>query len=134
MEECIFCKIARNEVEHAKIWENEKFVAFLDISQTVKGQTLLIPKEHLESNIYNNREDDISEAMLAAKEVAKLLEKKLGVERVITIIEGLEVNHLHIKLYPYKAEKDKGFPGYTFVGGKDVTPAELHEIKKEIVD
>jgi histidine triad (HIT) family protein len=134
MEECIFCKIARNEVEYAKIWENAKFVAFLDIAQAVKGQALVIPKEHLDSDLYNNRDEDISEAMLASKEVAKLLQTKLGVERVITIIEGLEVNHLHIKLYPYKAEKDEGFPGYSFVGGKDVTPAELHEIKREIVD
>ena len=134
MEECIFCKIANGEVDHARIWENEKYVAFLDVNQAVKGQALVVPKEHLESNIYENREEDISEAMLAAKEVAKLLQKKLNVERVLTIIEGLEVNHLHIKLYPYKKEKDEDFPGYKFIGGKDRTPQELHEIKKEILE
>jgi diadenosine tetraphosphate (Ap4A) HIT family hydrolase len=38
--------------------------------------------------------------MIASKKVAKLLEKKLNVKRVAIVMEGLGVNHVHIKLYP----------------------------------
>jgi len=38
--------------------------------------------------------------MLAAKKVSKLLEKGLKVKRVAMVMEGMGVNHVHIKLYP----------------------------------
>ena len=38
--------------------------------------------------------------MTAAKTVAKILEKGLGVARVSMIMEGMGVNHAHSKLYP----------------------------------
>ncbi len=43
---------------------------------------------------------EYSELMLAAKVVAKILEKGLHVKRVVMVMEGLGVNHVHIKLYP----------------------------------
>jgi histidine triad (HIT) family protein len=46
MEECIFCKIVRGEIPSAKVLENEKVLAFLDINPVSKGHTLVIPKAH----------------------------------------------------------------------------------------
>ena len=44
MEDCIFCKIVRGEIPSAKVLENEKVLAFLDINPVSKGHTLIIPK------------------------------------------------------------------------------------------
>ena len=38
--------------------------------------------------------------MMAAKEVIDMLKKSLKVQRVWMIMEGMWVNHLHLKLYP----------------------------------
>lgn len=40
------------------------------------------------------------ELMLAAKKVSKLLKNGLSVKRVAMAMEGMEVDHAHIKLYP----------------------------------
>ena len=45
--------------------------------------------------------------MLLTKKVAKLLEEKLNVKRVAVIMEGMGINHVHIKLYPIHGVKEK---------------------------
>jgi len=46
MDSCVFCKIVKGEMPCAKIWEDDNFIAFLDIKPATKGMTLLIPKIH----------------------------------------------------------------------------------------
>ena len=38
--------------------------------------------------------------MKTSKKIAKLLDKRLNVQRTALVMEGLGVNHAHIKLYP----------------------------------
>lgn len=102
MENCIFCKIAKGEIPCMKIWENEKYLAFLDINPVTEGMTLVIPKEHKDSRVFKNENSDICEIMSASKEVSGILENKLNIERVGLIFEGVEVDHLHAKLIPIK--------------------------------
>ncbi|MCK5107859.1 MAG: diadenosine tetraphosphate hydrolase, partial [Nanoarchaeota archaeon] len=45
-------------------------------------------------------EDVYSRFMIAAKKVSKILEKGLKVKRVAMVMEGMGINHAHIKLYP----------------------------------
>ena len=129
MKDCIFCKIIRNEIQSVKVWEDENHMAILDIMPNTEGSTLVIPKEHIESNFSNVSDKELSEIILAAKKVAKLLEKKLNVERVALVIEGLEINHLHVKLYPI----GKDYKGYlTTKAGEQKTVEELEEIARRI--
>jgi len=98
--DCIFCKIVSGEIPSEIIWEDENHLAFLDIFPLRKAQTVVIPKEHLHSSIYALPDDKYSALMMAAKKVAELLEKKLGSERTMVVGEGLEIDHVHLKLYP----------------------------------
>ena len=126
MEDCIFCKIFKGEIPCAKIWEDEKFLAFLDINPATEGMTLVIPKYHLDSYIFKNKDGDIKDIMVAAKKVAKMLENALDVDRVAVIFEGIEVNHLHIKLLPLKEGEsvktllNSGYPRPEDEGLKDL--------------
>jgi histidine triad (HIT) family protein len=106
-EECIFCKIAQGIIPSAKVWEDEKHFAFLDRSPNMKGMTLVITKEHYDSDATDMPEKEYCELMLAAKKVAKLLEKSLQVKRAAIVMEGLGVNHVHIKLYPIHGLEEK---------------------------
>lgn len=47
MSDCIFCKIIAGEIPSYTVYEDDHVKAFLDITQTTKGHTLLIPKQHV---------------------------------------------------------------------------------------
>lgn len=96
---CIFCKIAKEEISAVKIWEDEKYLAFLDVNPINMGHTLLIPKKHTDY-IFDLEDEEYFELMLKSKEIAKLLKEKLNPKRIGVIIEGFAVPHIHIHLVP----------------------------------
>ena len=100
MENCIFCKIVGGEIPSVKIWEDKKHIAILDTNPNSEGMTLVIPKKHFHSDATDMPEKEYIDLMVAAKKLAKILEKKLNVKRVAIVMEGLGINHVHIKLYP----------------------------------
>ncbi len=99
MNDCVFCKIVKGEIPHFKIWEDESYVAFLDIGQINPGHTLLIPKKHSEY-LFDMEDAEYSEFLLKAKEIAKLLKLKMDPKRVGLVVEGFGVSHVHIHLVP----------------------------------
>lgn len=107
MENCIFCKIANGEIGSAKIWEDSEFMAVLDINPNTKGMALVMTKKHYDSYAFDMPEDAYQRFMLASKKVAKLLEKGLNVKRVAMVMEGMGINHAHIKLYPLHGITEK---------------------------
>jgi histidine triad (HIT) family protein len=101
MKDCIFCKIGNNEAPSHKIWENKDFVAFLSIFPEVEGMTLVIPKKHENSYFLEVDKKVLNNLIEAAKTVSRLLDKNLeGVSKTKLVFEGLEIDHLHAKLYP----------------------------------
>ena len=148
MENCIFCKIVNGEIPCAKIWEDEKNLAFLDINPNVNGMTLVIPKKHFDSYTFEMPDKEHHELIDASKKVAKLLEKALKVQRVAMVMEGLGINHAHIKLYPIHGldekfkemwAKDKIFfdkyEGYISTQlGPQKSMDELNKLAKEIIE
>lgn len=105
MTDCIFCKIAAREIPSEIVYEDKMHVAFLDINPTTEGMTVVASKRHFDSDFYSNGPEIICSTMTAARNTAQLLKEKLGCERVLTSIEGLEISHLHVKLYPYYANR-----------------------------
>jgi diadenosine tetraphosphate (Ap4A) HIT family hydrolase len=109
-ENCIFCKIAKGEIPSVKIWEDEKHLAILDINPNTEGMTLVLTKEHYDSDPTEIPDKNLKELIIAAKKVANILKKKLKVQKVGFVIEGLGVNHIHVKLYPlYSSNESEGY-------------------------
>ena len=144
--DCIFCKIAKNEVDSAKIWEDSEFFSILDLNPNTKGMALVLTKDHYDSYTFLMPDDIYARFMLASKKVAKVLEKALKVEIIAMVMEGMGVNHAHIKLYPMHGlekefkemiAKDKIFfsdyPGYiTSQMGPPINIEELKNLAEEI--
>lgn len=107
MENCIFCKITTSQILAAKIWEDEKFLAVLDAFPNTKGMALLMPKQHRDSYVFDMESGIYCDFMEAAKKVAKILERGLGVKRVALVMEGMGVNHAHLKFYPLYGLEEK---------------------------
>ena len=100
MSDCIFCKIVAGEIPSVKIWENDDFIAILDVFPSVKGMTLVLPKQHHGSDVIAMDDELYSDFFLAAKKVAAILKKWLWLHRVAIVMEWMGINHAHIKLYP----------------------------------
>src|SRR3990167_2332946 len=108
MSECIFCKIVKGEAPNHKVWEDENYLAFLTIFPNTEGFTVVIPKEHYPSAVFDIPEDVFLGLTLASKKVSKLLESKLkDVGRVGLVYEGFGVDHAHAKLFPMHGTKFK---------------------------
>ena len=117
MENCIFCKIAGDQIPAYKIYEDENTLAFLDISPISEFHTLVIPKAH-----YTNAIDIPGEAFLqvmdTVKKVVDLYKGKLGLENLQLLHNAGEagqqdVFHLHVHIVPRAAGdgKDAILPG-----------------------
>lgn len=108
MTDCIFCKIVLGEAPSFKIWEDDKHLAFLSIFPNTEGASVVITKEHYQSYAFDLPRTVLTDLVLAAKKVAKLLDIKFeDVARTALVFEGFGVNHVHAKLFPMHGTKPK---------------------------
>lgn len=106
MENCIFCKIVAGEIPCEKVYEDETFLAFLDIHPKATGHTLLIPKTHYPWFI--DLPDTLGENLF--KNVTRLsreLKEKYNADYVRVGIVGTDVPHTHVHLIPLKLNAPK---------------------------
>lgn len=107
MTDCIFCKIVKGEIPCHKIYEDEEFLAFLDIFPNTKGMVLVITKKHYPSYVFEMPEEIYKKLLTTTKKIAKILDKVLKVQRTAMVMEGMGVDHAHIKLYPLHGLESK---------------------------
>ncbi|MGV3469642.1 HIT family protein, partial [Limnobacter sp.] len=53
---CIFCEIVSGQQPSHKIWEDDKYLAFLSIFPNTEGFSVVIPKKHLSSYLFDQPE------------------------------------------------------------------------------
>jgi histidine triad (HIT) family protein len=98
MDDCIFCKIVKGEIPCHKVYEDEKYLAFLDINPVSEGHTLLISKTHFRW-VYDV--PNFGEYFEVAKKIALgIKESSLNPEFVSFITVGNEIPHAHIHIIP----------------------------------
>ena len=111
MSDCIFCKIVNGEIPCYKVYEDAEVLAFLDISQTTKGHTLVIPKEHFDNILYCP-EDLLGKVIRVAQKIAQAEVTTLGAQGVNIIINtnevaGQTIMHFHVHVIPRYSDNDK---------------------------
>lgn len=97
MDDCIFCKIVRGDIPSYTVYEDEQFIAFLDIHPRTPGQVQVIPKQH-----YRWVWDvpDVGRYFEVVRTVARAQQKVFGTEWVLSKVVGEEVPHAHIWVFP----------------------------------
>ena len=98
MDNCIFCEISNDCAPAYKIWENQNFLAFLDINPVNPG-TILVPKFHVDT-VFDLDEPLYSELFRVAKKLSQPLQSAMKTHRIGVVIEGFGVAHLHVHLVP----------------------------------
>ena len=96
---CIFCDIIAGKIPAKKVYEDDEFFGFLDISPLTIGHTLVVPKKHVE-NFWELDDKTAADLFVRVKQVSAKLMKKLGAERVMLAVLGVDVPHVHIHLVP----------------------------------
>jgi histidine triad (HIT) family protein len=99
MQDCVFCKIVNGDIVCQKVYEDEKFLAFLDINPVNPGHLDIIPKIH-EGYIFNLPAELYGQIFEIAKKIAKPLQQATNCKRVGMVVEGFGVDHVHLHLVP----------------------------------
>lgn len=99
-QDSIFTKIIKGEIPCHKVYEDEFSFAFMDINPIQAGHVLVVSKKQV-ANFYELNDADYQGLMNAVKKIAEKIklvfsEKK----RIGVMIEGLEVDHVHVKIFP----------------------------------
>lgn len=95
--DCIFCKIVKGEIPAHKVYENDAFLAFLDIRPKSPGHTLVIPKDHTR---WVWDVPNFAEYFEIARKIALAERKAFGTELIQSKVYGEEVPHAHVWVFP----------------------------------
>ena len=95
----IFTKIIKREIPAHIIYEDDYSLVIPDIFPSMPGQLLVIAKRQV-PYVYELTDEEYLALMATTKKVALALDTVLGTKRTCSIIEGFEVPHVHVRLYP----------------------------------
>jgi histidine triad (HIT) family protein len=70
--QCIFCAISQNKLPAKKVYEDDNFVAVLDIKPANKGHVVVIPKKHYPVSAIMP-ENELAEMFVVSNNVAKAI-------------------------------------------------------------
>lgn len=101
--ECIFCNIVQGTIPAQPVYEDDKLLAFNDISPAAPVHVLVIPKKHIANLLEITPEDNglIDHLMLTIPKIARQLGlDEAGFRLVVNTKDngGQTVNHLHIHI------------------------------------
>lgn len=108
MNECIFCKIVKGEIPADKVYEDENFLAFLDIKPNNPGHALIIPKAHYE-NLYKIPDEVLSAIAPLIKKISIAVKKGTNADGINIGMNndpaaGQIVPHAHFHIIPRFAD------------------------------
>ena len=103
-EDCIFCQIVKKKIPSKNIFEDERYLAFLDIFPISNGHTIIVPKKHYR-NLEDIPEQELAEVIKIVKKIAVLIHKKLKIDGYNVLQNnfesaGQEINHFHVHIIP----------------------------------
>lgn len=111
MTDCIFCKIISKDIPSYPVYEDDKVYAFLDITQTTKGHTLVIPKKHVK-DLFELDEETAQDVFARIPKIARAMEKAFPDMEGLNMLNNnrelayQSVFHSHIHLIPRYSKDD----------------------------
>lgn len=104
----VFTKIINREIPANIIAEDDRYLAFLDISPLVNGHVLVVPKTEIDY-IFDMDDEALAGLHLFSKKVAAAIKQAIPCKRVGVAVVGLEVPHVHVHLVPLNNMQDINF-------------------------
>lgn len=102
MDDCIFCKIERDEIPSEKVYQDDDVIVIKDIAPKADTHLLVIPRKHIASLNKLLPEDQalMGKIMLLLPELAQKHNLQHGFRTIINTEKGggQEVFHIHFHL------------------------------------
>ena len=101
----IFAKIVRGEIPSARIYEDERTLAFMDAFPQARGHCLIVHKISHARNLLDAEPQVLNEVILATQKVARAVRAALKPDG-ITVTQfngapaGQTIFHLHVHILP----------------------------------
>ncbi|MDO4198609.1 MAG: HIT family protein [Erysipelotrichaceae bacterium] len=107
---CLFCEIIKGNIPSRKVYEDDNYLAILDIAQTTKGHTLVMPKKHYDTYL-DMPADEFAALLKKTHEIAGPLLKNVkanGNNLLINTnpVAGQSIMHVHTHIIPRYTEED----------------------------
>ena len=126
MKDCIFCNIINGSMPAFKIYEDDSFIAFLDIFPRVKGHALVVPKKHYRW-VYDVPE--FGEYWEVARTVGTTIQTIVEAKFTSFVTVGEEVHHAHIHILP---QNEKGPSGIVFEPVVQMSKEDIQQLSDQI--
>lgn len=105
-EPSIFTKIIQGEIPAHKVYEDERTLAFLDISPMKPGHTLVVPKAQVD-RLEDLSDEDYRAVMDTVRKVMRRVVEVYGSDyRACVKVIGFDVPHAHVHVVPCQSGAD----------------------------
>jgi diadenosine tetraphosphate (Ap4A) HIT family hydrolase len=101
----LFTRIIDGEVPGRFVWQDDDVVAFLTIAPITPGHTLVVPRREIEHWLEADPET-LATVMAVAQKIGQAQQEAFGARRVGVLLEGYEVPHLHVHVWPTQSPAD----------------------------
>jgi histidine triad (HIT) family protein len=132
--DCIFCRIVAGELPATIIDEDERTIAFMDISPATRGHALVIPRRHA-TDLHAIDAEDLHACGDAAKRLAERMRERLGADGVNLInscgaAAWQTVFHFHVHVVPRYVGDPLELPWVPSPGNMDEIAAAGAELRR----
>ncbi|KAA9395635.1 HIT family protein [Kocuria coralli] len=104
----IFTKIIDGEIPGRFVWRDEKCVAFLSIAPLSQGHTLVVPREEVDH--WLDLDPELAAHLMRVSQIiGKAQDQVWHPRRVGQMIQGFEVPHCHIHVWPTNSIEEFDF-------------------------
>ena len=97
MADCIFCRIVAGDIPAHKVYEDETFLAFLDIHPQTPGHVQVIPNAH---HRWVWDVPEYGSYLALVRKVALAERQAFNTDWILSRIVGDEIHHAHIWVFP----------------------------------
>lgn len=104
-QDSVFTKIIKGEIPSHKVYEDDLVLAIMDINPIQPGMVLVVPKKQID-HFMDLPDEDYQALMAAVKKIALKMREVFPDKRVAVQIEGLDVPHAHVKMFPFASAKE----------------------------
>jgi histidine triad (HIT) family protein len=123
MPDCVFCMIRDGKIPSAKVYDDQRTLAFMDINPLSRGHCLVVTKAHA-ATLYEAEAEDLKAAIATAKKVAAAIRKALNPDGLNLLQANgaaafQSVPHFHLHLIPRWTNDEKGFDWKEVAGNRE---------------
>lgn len=125
----VFTKIIEGDLPGRFVWRDEQCVGFLSIQPLAQGHVLVVPRQEVEAWV-DLPADLAAHLMTVSQAIGKAIDAAFKPKRVGLMIQGFEVPHTHLHVWPTNSIEEFDFANVD----QDPDPAVMDESARRIRD